>query len=66
MFLPKAVQMIAVFLPPYHLSQLALDVVGAGRHESNWTHWEVLAGFTLLCLGIVRIDFQRDEEKMYG
>jgi len=30
MFLPKAVRMIALVLPPYHLSQLALGVVGAG------------------------------------
>jgi ABC-2 type transport system permease protein len=66
MFLPKAVRTIAVFLPPYHLSQLSLDVVGGGGRESNWTHWEVLSAFTLLCLGIARIGFQRDEEKMYG
>lgn len=28
-FLPKAVQQIAVWLPPYHLSQLALRTIGA-------------------------------------
>ena len=33
MFLPKVVQHIALALPPYHLSQLALGVVGAGAHE---------------------------------
>lgn len=66
MFLPKVIRQIAVFLPPYHLSQLALSVVGAGRGGSNWTHWEVLIGFTLLCLGVAWIGFQRDEGKMYG
>jgi len=66
MFLPKVVKQIALALPPYHLSQLALGVVGAGSNESNATHWEVLIAFTLICLGIARIGFQRDQEKMYG
>ena len=65
-FLPKLVRQIALVLPPYHLSQLALGIVGAGRHEPAATHWEVLLGFTLICLGIARIGFQRDQEKMYG
>ena len=66
MFLPKIVRQIALVLPPYHLSQLALGIVGAGSHESPTTHWEVLLAFTLICLGIARIGFQRDQEKMYG
>ena len=65
-FLPKVVQQIALVLPPYHLSQLALGVVGAGAHQSSATHWEVLAAFTMICLGMARIGFQRDQEKMYG
>ncbi|HET6178628.1 MAG TPA: ABC transporter permease [Candidatus Sulfotelmatobacter sp.] len=66
MFLPKVVQHIALVLPPYHLSQLALGVVGAGSHESAATHWEVLAAFTMICLGVARIGFQRDQGKLYG
>jgi ABC-2 type transport system permease protein len=66
MFLPKIVKQIALALPPYHLSQLALGVVGGGSHESTATHWEVLLAFTMICLGIARIGFQRDQEKMYG
>ena len=66
MFLPKVVQKIALVLPPYHLSQLALNVVGSGTHESAIRHWEVLAAFTMICLGVARIGFQRDQEKMYG
>jgi ABC-2 type transport system permease protein len=65
-FLPKVVRQIALVLPPYHLSQLALGVVGAGTHESNVTHWEVLLGFTMICLGVARIGFQRDQGKLYG
>ena len=66
MFLPKVVRQIALVLPPYHLSQLALGVVGAGTHESTAAHWEVLIAFTMICLGVARIGFQRDQEKMYG
>jgi len=66
MFLPKLMRQIGVALPPYHLSQLALGIIGAGRHESAWAHWEVLVAFTLICLGVARIGFQRDEGKSYG
>ena len=66
MFLPKVLQKVALVLPPYHLSQLALGVVGSGTHESAIGHWEVLAAFTMICLGIARIGFQRDQGKLYG
>ncbi len=66
MFLPKIVKQIALVLPPYHLSQLALGAVGAGSHGSSVKHWEVLIAFTMICLGVARIGFQRDQEKMYG
>lgn len=66
MFLPKVVRQIALVLPPYHLSQLALGIVGAGRHESAASHWEVLLAFTMICLGVARIGFQRDKGKLYG
>lgn len=66
MFLPKVMRQIALALPPFHLSQLALGVVGAGLGQSAITHWEVLLAFTMICLGAARIGFQRDQEKMYG
>lgn len=66
MFLPKVVQKIALVLPPYHLSQLALNVVGWGTKEAAIRHWEVLAAFTMICFGVARIGFQRDQEQMYG
>src|SRR6201984_1295135 len=66
MFLPKVVQKIALVLPSYHLSQLALGTVGAGMHERVTAHWEVMLAFTMICLGVARIGFQRDQEKMYG
>jgi len=66
MFLPQVVRRIALVLPPYHLSQLSLGVVGAGTRASAAAHWGILTGFTLICFGIARIGFQRDQEKMYG
>jgi ABC-2 type transport system permease protein len=65
-FLPKILRQFAHVFPPYHLTQLALSTVGAGQHESNLVHWEYLLGFTLICLGVARMGFQRDEGKMYG
>jgi ABC-2 type transport system permease protein len=62
MFLPKLIQQIAVFLPPYHLSQLAFRLVGAGRGEANLGHWEALAGFSMICLGVAWCGHQRDQK----
>jgi hypothetical protein len=45
---------------------LSMHVLGAGQQGSSWTHWEVLLGFTLICVGIACIGFQRDEGKVYG
>lgn len=63
--LPSFLQQVAPFLPPYHLGRLALGVVGVGG-GSPLEHWEALMGFALICLGIARIGFQRDEGKSYG
>ena len=62
MFLPKFIQRIAVVLPPYHLSQLALKLVGAGRGGSAGEHWQSLIGFALFCLGIAWAGHQRDQK----
>jgi len=66
MFLPKLLREFAHVLPPYHLAQLALGIIGGGQHESNWTHLQVLIGFTLICLGVARIGSRRDEAQAYG
>src|SRR5579863_6519341 len=66
MFLPKFLQTLARFLPSYHVSQLALGVVGAGRNEPNWIHWTALWIFTGLCIGVALLGERRDEGKLYG
>jgi ABC-2 type transport system permease protein len=64
--LPKFLQKLAVFLPPYHLAQIALGVVGLSNHKASSTHWQYLFGFTLVALGLAWVLFRRDEGKMYG
>jgi ABC-2 type transport system permease protein len=66
MFLPKVLRNVAHLLPPYHLSQIALSVFGAGQGEPNWSHWQYLAGFLLASLGVAYYGFRRDEGKLYG
>lgn len=62
MFLPHFIQKIALFLPPYHLSQLAFAQVGASMGRSQLLHWESLIGFTLICLGLAWVGHQRDQK----
>ncbi len=62
MFLPHLVKKVAILLPPYHLSQLAFNIVGAGQGGPAATHWQTLGGFTLLCLGIAWVGHQRDQK----
>ena len=64
--LPKAMQRVAPFLPPYHLRQLALHVIGAENSGGYWVHWEALAVFTLLFLGLTRLVYRREEPRHNG
>ena len=64
--LPKFLQHIATGLPPYHLAQAALRILWPTEIGGSFlSDWEFLVGFMLVCLGIARIGYQRDE-KMYG
>jgi ABC-2 type transport system permease protein len=64
-FLPRFVRVIAPFLPPYHLSRLALGAMG-GDQSSALGHVAWLAGFTVLFLLIAVGAYRRDEGKTYG
>lgn len=64
--LPPFMRALAPFLPPYHLGQLALGAIGAGRGAPAWTHVLVLAGFTLAGLGVALWGYRRDEDKTWG
>lgn len=59
--LPKFLQHIAPFLPPYHLGQLALQVVGF-EAAGHWTqHALALAAFTVAFLLLAQRGFKRDD-----
>lgn len=64
--LPKALQKLAVALPPYHLGQLALAPLSAGRREDPLLSVAVLLLFTALCLGAARFGYLRDRGRTYG
>jgi ABC-2 type transport system permease protein len=64
--LPATIKTAAPLLPPYHLGQLALAAVGAGRGGAAWAHVLALAGFALIGLGVALIGYRRDEDKTWG
>lgn len=47
-FFPEPMQFAANFLPPYHLSQLALKVIDADLGGNVWLHIGVLTVFSLI------------------
>jgi len=65
--LPHGLQVLAKFLPPFHLAQLALNSVRMGMNPTPaWGHVEALLAFTLLFLGLAAWGYRRDEGKTYG
>ncbi len=64
--LPSFIQSIAPFLAPYHLVQLALGVIGAGRGEPASLHLLVLAIYTVVFLAIAVVLYRKDEGKTFG
>ena len=61
--LPHWLQQVAPALPTYHLAQLALNVIGVAQPGSALTHWQALAGYTLVLFGAAWIIFTRQEAK---
>ena len=65
-FLPKLIQNVALVLPPYHLSWIALHIIGAASPGPLWPHVLVLGPYTLMFLTLTAIGYARDEGKTYG
>ena len=65
-FLPDFLKHVAVFLPAYHLSQVALIAIHVQSDGSVAAHWEALAGFTIVFAGLAWLGYRREQEKMYG
>ena len=66
MFLPKTLQNIALWLPPYHLGQLALRVIDADGGHPLALSLAVMIGATLLFTAVAYAGYRRDEGKLYG
>ncbi len=65
--LPHILQKVALVLPPYHMSQLALNAIGVNPHPTPaWGHLQPLIGVTLLFLGLAAYGYWRDEGASYG
>ena len=64
--LPGPLKAAAPLLPPYHLAQLALSAVGAGRGGAMWAHVLALVGFAMIGLGVALIGYRRDEDQTWG
>jgi len=65
--LPHGLQVLAKALPPFHLSQLALNAVGLAPNPTPaWGHVEALFALTLVSLGVAAWGYRRDEGKTYG
>jgi ABC-2 type transport system permease protein len=66
-FLPKAIQSVALWLPQYHLSQLALNTMGAASPgHSMGVHVLAMIAATIVFSLIAYIGYRRDEGKLYG
>jgi ABC-2 type transport system permease protein len=59
--LPHWLQAVAPALPTYRLAQVALNVIGAAQPGNVASHWQVLAGYTLVLFGAAWILFTRQE-----
>lgn len=64
--LPKVLQKIALWLPPYHFGQLALYAIHSRSNGTMQSHINVLLGFALICVGASLIIVRREEGKLYG
>lgn len=66
LYLPEALQKLALWLPPYHLAQLALRVIGASSNKPILLHVGALAAAAVLFTGVAYVGYRRDEGKQYG
>jgi ABC-2 type transport system permease protein len=64
--LPGWMQATAPWLPPYHLAQLALGVVGVPPRTPHWISVAALLLTTVLGLVAARLAYRRDAGRTYG
>jgi len=64
--MPKGLQKLAFFLPPFHFSQLALKSIGGGWGIPAYVHLIAMLVATAIFLTLAYGGYRRDEGKMYG
>lgn len=64
--LPPVVRAVSPFLPPFHLAQLALTVIGSGAGGSIVVHVAALALTTVICLGLAVVAYRRNTGRTWG
>ena len=64
--LPAFLRHLAPWMPPYHLAQLALKVVGGDAGQPVWLHVGALVLVTAVSLALARAGLRRDADKTYG
>lgn len=64
--LPGWVQAVAPWLPPYHLNQLAVGILGVEMQMAAWQHVGALVLSTVIGLALARFAYVRDRGKTYG
>lgn len=64
-FLPGVLQRIALWLPPYHVAQLALGAI-QGTLPSPVLHFGALAAATILFLGIAVLAYRYGNDRTWG
>jgi len=57
--LPQWIQSFSQALPPYHLSQLCLNVVGQGLGQASWIHILALIISTVIFLSIAMLGYKK-------
>lgn len=58
---PQTMQTIAAFLPSYHLAEIALYVAGAPGERQLLNHVVVIAGMTIVLLGLTALAWRRQK-----
>jgi ABC-2 type transport system permease protein len=64
--LPRALQRLAFFLPPFHFSQIALRAMGGNVRTPLAVNVTAMLIATVLFLALAYAGWRRDEGKMYG
>lgn len=64
--LPEGVQVVAPFLPSYHVGELGWTLLGAGDGAGYAVHIAWIAGYAAVFLVLALVAYRRDEGRTFG